>query len=132
MQDKICNAIRAGSFFEVACEYAGVAAQTGYEWIRRGEGRHSTRPYNLDYAAFASAVRTAEREGEVALAASWRRAGADDWRAAAEFLARRFPERWSPKLKHELSGPAGGPLVAPVLVYIPANGRDDDRADSTT
>jgi hypothetical protein len=94
-QDKICKAILAGNFFEVACEYAGIVAATGYQWIARGEGREPNRKKTKLYVDFVDAVRKAEREAEVQLVLKWRTT--EDWHAIAEFLSRRFPDRWRAK-----------------------------------
>jgi hypothetical protein len=34
----------------------------------------------------------------------------DDWRAAKEYLARRFGERWGDKQRVEMTGKDGGPV----------------------
>ena len=115
VQKRICDAVRGGNFFEVACEWAGVSASTGYDWIQRGEGTHPLRRKTKQYVEFVDAVRAAEREAEVSLVVKWRQV--DDWRAIAEFLSRRFPERWTPRQRQEVSGPDGGKLQHEVVVY---------------
>ena len=115
VQKRICDAIRGGNFFEVACEWAGVDASTGYNWIQRGEGTHPSRRKTKQYVEFVDAIRAAEREAEVSLVVKWRQV--DDWRAIAEFLSRRFPERWMPRQRQEVSGPDGGKLQHEVVVY---------------
>jgi len=102
VQQKIIDALFLGNFFEIACEVAGVSARTGYEWRQRGEGRAKHRPCNEVYAQFAHAVSEAEHKAEQQQAARFYMAGKDDWRAAAEFLARRYPERWSEARRHKV------------------------------
>jgi hypothetical protein len=65
LQAKIVAAIRAGNAFGPTCEAAGVPAQTGYEWVRRGRGDDPDRPWTPQYAAFAEAVRQAEIADEL-------------------------------------------------------------------
>jgi len=115
VQEKICEHLRLGNFFEIACEAAGVSASTGYDWRRRGEGRAKNRPCNELYAAFVNAVNEAERKAEQQQAARFYMAGKDDWRAAAEFLARRYPGRWSETRRQEISGPGGKELVVNIV-----------------
>lgn len=64
-QKKILDALTAGGYFEVACEYAGVDARTGFEWLQRGRGEHPTRPCTPLYAQFAQAVEKAQADDEV-------------------------------------------------------------------
>ena len=89
-QSKLIQAIRGGSFLVVACEFAGVSYKVFRDWMIRGETEGKGQ-----FREFRNAVIKAESEVEVRLTASWQKATADDWRAAAEFLSRRFPDRWS-------------------------------------
>jgi hypothetical protein len=40
----------------------------------------------------------------VALVAAWKQQAQTDWRAAKELLARRHPDQWADRTRHELSG----------------------------
>jgi len=51
------------------------------------------------FREFCEAVRVCEAELEIRLVATWRQATVDDWRAASEFLSRRYPDRWSPSTR---------------------------------
>ena len=42
VSDTICAAVENGAAFETACEAAGIAAGTGWEWLARGMGRDDT------------------------------------------------------------------------------------------
>jgi len=88
-QRTILGAVRAGSFLTVACTLAGIDPDTMARWIKKGE--KGIEPY----AAFVKEFRRAEIEGEVTLVALWKKAAPEDWRAAKELLAKRYPERWS-------------------------------------
>ena len=125
VQERICDAIRAGNFFEVACESAGISAVTGYSWMQRGEGTHPTRKRTKQHVEFVDAVRAAECLAEVELVPKWRQV--DDWRGIAEFLSRRFPERWTPRQRREVSGPGGGPQEH-VISGVVATGTASDQA----
>jgi len=60
VQRTICAALRDGHSFEVACEFAGIAPSTAYEWCARGEGHDRRRPATSPYREFAEAVARAE------------------------------------------------------------------------
>ena len=105
MQRKIVEALRAGNYREITAAYAGIAVSTLYHWLERGEAEleqrataeaEDTQPQPMSaYAELSEAVTRAEAEAEVHAVASLRRAFTDDWRAAAEYLQRRHPKRWS-------------------------------------
>jgi hypothetical protein len=40
-------------------------------------------------------LRKAEDEDHAAMVAIWKKAAPEDWRAAKEYLAKRYPEQWS-------------------------------------
>ena len=88
-QRTILGAVRAGNFLTVASNLAGIDPDTLAGWIKKGE--KGVEPY----ASFVKEFRRAEIEGEVTLVALWKRAAPEDWRAAKELLAKRYPERWS-------------------------------------
>jgi hypothetical protein len=85
----IIVAIASGNFPSVAAGLGGVSVDTLDKWLKRGDT--GVQPY----ADFADAYRKAELEDESAHVATWRTAAPGDWRAAKEYLAKRYPERWS-------------------------------------
>lgn len=115
VQDKIVQALRAGNYFETACEYAGVSPSTAYEWIQRGEGRHPKRRRTKVYAEFAEAVKKAAANAEVKNVAVIQQATNDSWRAAAWWLQRRFPSRWG-RQENRIDVPDELLLLLPDLV----------------
>lgn len=130
VQRRICDAILSGMHLSPAAEANGVPAETAGEWMRRGENRHKTRPENALYAQFAAAVREAEAQCERAAVVYWRQQIPDNWQAARDFLARRFPARWAPVEKQEHMGKDGGPIVLQVVEQIVSR-RHSDSDDST-
>jgi hypothetical protein len=64
LQTNLANAVAAGIPFAKACEREGIAAKTGQEWIRRGEGRDKDRPSDETYAAFAAAIKRAQAQDQ--------------------------------------------------------------------
>lgn len=105
VQRRIVDAISAGNYYEAAARYAGVHPESIINWMHRG----STAKAGI-YFEFFEAVTRAEAEAEVRIVAQWQQQVPQDWRAARDFLARRYPQRWGPTDKHELSGPGGSPV----------------------
>ncbi|MGO9605653.1 MAG: hypothetical protein ACLQAT_20085 [Candidatus Binataceae bacterium] len=86
---KIVAAIAGGNFVSTACRLAGISTATLDKWLKRGE--KGEQPFK----DFAQAYRDAESECESVLVEKWKDAAPEDWRAAKELLAKRWPERWS-------------------------------------
>jgi hypothetical protein len=119
----------AGNYLETVAGYLHVSQQDAYNWLKWGaEGKDATGPDPAAYRNFFEAVTHAERQAEVRAAALLQRAGQDrvvdlptdpskqfvqgDWRAIAEFMARRYPRRWSKaeRVQQELTGKDGKAL----------------------
>ena len=94
VQEKLVRAIRSGSHLVTACRLVNLDYSTFRKWLLKGE-KQSTGQFREFYEA----VRFAESGLEVKLIAQWQQATVEDWRAAAEFLSRRFPDRWSPSTR---------------------------------
>jgi hypothetical protein len=110
VQKCICDGIVAGMHLCPAAEACKVPAETATEWMRRGENRHRNREQNAQYAQFSAAIHEAEAQCERALVLYWRQQTPENWQAARDLLARRFPERWANREKIEHSGPEGKPI----------------------
>lgn len=106
LQARLCLAIADGNYYEAACRAAGIGYNTFRAWMRRGK-----RARQGKYRAFREAVLGAEAAAEAAVVQQWRAQIPENWQAARDFLARRFPSRWGPKDKHEVTGKDGGPLL---------------------
>jgi hypothetical protein len=105
-RNRLCTAIAAGNYLDAACRSAGITYMTFSRWMKRGQNAAAGV-----YRELYEAVQRAEAEAEVRMVALWQQACPEDWRAAAEFLARRFPERWARKGRHEVAGADGKPVV---------------------
>lgn len=127
VQQRIVQAIIGGNHFETACRYAGVAPNTGYEWMARGEGRDRNRERSETYANFAKAIRTAEAQMEVAVVTQIRSQVSDQPRLGLDFLARRFPDRWANREKVDIGG-SGKEIVFRVVYGDSGEGRADGPA----
>lgn len=100
----IVEMIQAGNYQSVAADAAGISRNCFYTWIKRG--RQGRQPYK----AFVEKLEQAEAEAETRAIAIISNAAIDTWQAAAWYLERKHPDRWSAKQKTEISGPNGGPL----------------------
>jgi hypothetical protein len=98
--ERLLQALRIGSSYEAACAYAGIDYSTFRKWMQKGERAKSGR-----FFEFFKLVKRAELEAELLCVRSWIKQIPEDWRAAKEFLERRFPERWGRSVKVEQDSP---------------------------
>jgi hypothetical protein len=123
LQERICTAIRAGNYYRAACRYGGIDYANFRVWmLKGGRGRGGK------YREFHDAVLRAEADAEVAVVALWRQQIPENWQAARDFLARRFPKRWGPKDKHEHEH--GGGLTVLVEEVIVHAGEEEANAST--
>ena len=86
---KILWALRLGNYRKTAAEYAGISERTLCDWIYKGAGAESG-----EHADFCNDVIEAEQAAEVRALGVIQQAANRDWKAAAWFLERKFPERY--------------------------------------
>lgn len=109
----IILALRTGAPIEVAAESQGVAAATFYEWVRRGEGTHPTRPSTPAYAEFAERVARAKAEAHLLAVGTIRGAiNRGSWQAALAWLKMRYPKDYAERFEH--TGPEGSPIAVEI------------------
>jgi hypothetical protein len=85
----ILDAISMGATHTTACRAARIGKSTFYSWLKKGEDEASGL-----FRDFLDAVRQVEAQRECEALAHISEAAHHDWRAAAWYLARRYPERW--------------------------------------
>ncbi len=112
VQRHMVAAIEAGNYYEAACQRAGIDFVTFRRWMKWGETGDANRER---YRAFRNAVLEAEGRAEVRIVAQWQQQIPENWQAARDFLARRFPERWANREKVEHSGQDGGALAIRIV-----------------
>jgi hypothetical protein len=98
VQKTICEMVRAGNYLKIACAAAGISADSLSRWRKKGAAGEEP------YAAFLRELEHAELDCESALVKKWHDAAPDDWRAARDLLARRFPDRWGRQVEEESPG----------------------------
>ena len=98
IQERICSALRGGNYESAAAAAGGVGSSTFHRWMERGRLAKSG-----PYRDFWVAVTRARDAAELSLVSMWVAAMPSDWRAIAEFLARRYPERWGKRERNEVT-----------------------------
>ncbi len=126
VQGEFTRLIAQGMFVRQACGFIGVSEQTIYNWMARGSAevlrlennpRSKLLTKEKPFVDFFKAVRKAETQAEVRSVTQWQNAIRDgDWRAAKDFLARRYPDRWSPRI--EITGAEGAPVQVNMNVDV--------------
>jgi hypothetical protein len=113
VQEQICNAIKAGSYSEIAARYAGVGSATFYKWMALGDGDSAESPYK----EFREAVENARAAAEVRnIGLIQQAANNGTWQAAAWYLERTSPARWGRRSALEVTGAEGGPVKIDVSI----------------
>lgn len=92
VERRICAALRAGNYRETAAAAGGVSGRSLRRWCERGETGEEP------FASFLSAVTKAEAKAERLLLRSIRK-GVDGWQSRAWILERRWPSRWSGRVR---------------------------------
>ncbi len=90
IQQKICDAIRAGNFLVTAAVYAGVGKTALHEWLKRGANEDKGI-----YRDFVAGVEKANADAETrAVLLVIKSASAGSLQASTWFLERKFPHHW--------------------------------------
>lgn len=103
----IVEALERGNTLTHAAALNGVARETVYAWLAKGE--KATDPEST-YRRFYEDVSRANALVADFAVGKIKAAMPDDWRAAMTFLERRFPDEYSKRERHEVSGPSGEPI----------------------
>lgn len=94
MVNRVIDAIALGCTYEAACTAGPISVRTFYEWMGRAERDAMAGVDESPYVVFADRVAAANLEAERRVTEMWVAAIPTDWRAARDFLERRFPSRW--------------------------------------
>ena len=123
LQSDILKLLKAGNYINAVAKYVGLTEQTIYNWLSRGQFEFDR--LNLDpqakpikaekiYLSFFEEVPKASVHAEIRAVAFWQNSMEKDWRAIKEFLARRYPDTWSPRV--EVTGMNGTPINVNVSI----------------
>lgn len=99
--EKLCQALSAGNYRNVAAEWAGISARVLREWMRRGKEQKAG-----PFRDFRRRVLEAEKAAEIRAVGLIMKAAQDDPRHAEWWLERKFNDRWGRKDTTRLSGGA--------------------------
>jgi len=98
----IVTQLQRGAYYQTAARFAGIHPATLQTWITRGFNEqqriaNGTTPSETEapFLALHEDVQEAQAQAELHAIDEWRKQIPEDWRAAKDFLARRFPERWA-------------------------------------
>ena len=99
--NSIVTSVSNGNQFSTACEAAGIAEDTGLEWLRRGEDRHHNRETNELFARFAREIRRAQAQVEQEMVGVLRKAatGWDEVTTQQVVDPRKKDKHGKPKIK---------------------------------
>lgn len=120
VHEAIIEGIRNGNYISTVMNAVGVPKENFYHWKRQGspqpvfddEGNQIGEEYPDNfYGHFMRDYDEALAYSEIRAVKSLQSHFDKDWRAAAEYLSRKFPERWNPKTVVEHQGKDGGPIM---------------------
>lgn len=101
VHEKVREALDAGAYQRDAATFAGISVRTFYAWLSRGreaaeaiERGDPVESVDRDLAAFLHMVEGSRVRVAVDLLRVVQDAARRDWRAAAWFLERSYPEQW--------------------------------------
>lgn len=121
LQGKLVARIRAGAFAEQAARACGIAPSTFYAWQARGRAAIASGTKAKAEQPFVSLVEALDEalaDAEIHATTVLRAAMGDDWRAAAWYLERRHPKRWSRKAAEAQLDEGAGDVDAPPPVDV--------------
>lgn len=94
--------IHDGLHLEVAASLAGISHARLRKALLAGQQEHE-RGADTPCAAFYETLARAQAEPEAEAVKSLRRAGQVDWRAQQAYLQARYPARWAPRVRIEVT-----------------------------
>jgi transposase len=100
------TALQNGNYIETACDFVGINRATLYRWLQESE-EDNAKPILKDLS---DTVRKARAQAEMRNVLRIQKAADDSWQAAAWWLERSQPKKWSKQTNVELSGVNGNPI----------------------
>lgn len=94
---ELATVIGQGNYPATACRTLGIKTGTYHDWKKAGVEHRDAGLTHDDslQVLLVEMVDAALSRGEEAAVNAWTSAMGSDWRAAMEFLGRRFPDRWA-------------------------------------
>ncbi|HUS90007.1 MAG TPA: hypothetical protein VMW91_11720 [Desulfosporosinus sp.] len=101
--------VKAGNTYRATCSYLGIAERTFFRWLSEGENADDGIKRH-----FWQTIKASEAEVHIRNIIIIQKAAQSDWKAAAWFLERRFPQRWG-KSRRNLTGIEGEPVDVEIV-----------------
>lgn len=113
---KIVEATQYGNYATVICDYVGISTVSLANWLRKGEELSEKDEDELNdeerlFVKLFFDVRKARGLSEMRAVERIRKAGEQDWKAAAWFLERTATARWGRVDRTEITGADGGAIA---------------------
>ena len=118
LRKRIAGLLRDGNTLRASANLCGVGARTLHEWMERGQ---QAEPL---YAQFFSAVSRARDSYKARLLR--RIHAANDWRAVAFLLERRFPDEFGRVADRQLPSPEANQMPPTINVIVERNAESDE------
>ena len=118
----VTKMVRSGALIKTACQACGIHESTYFRWINRADDPDAPEVYR----EFRESITRARALAEMDALTLVRQAGRTDWRAAAWFLERSFPQDYGRHQKLEHTGEDGGPITLAGLAALMGVGEDPD------
>jgi transposase len=106
----LATALQNGNYIETACDFAGINRATLYRWLQESEA-DDAKPLLKELS---DTVMKARAQAEMRNVLRIQKAAEDSWQAAAWWLERSQPKKWSKQTNVELSGVNGNPITVAV------------------
>jgi transposase len=115
LEQQLVGMLRAGNVIHVACAAVGIDQRSYQRWMQRGR---TGRRVDSRHRAFREKVEQALAEAEARAVTQVAKAAGEDWRAAAWWLERQFPDRWGRQLPRAVD-------LAETLPAVETDGLDE-------
>jgi hypothetical protein len=106
--------IESGQSISSAAGLSGLAESTVFSWLASARNAQGGA-----FSEFLERYTRARGKAQGKMIQEIREAGQQDWRAVAWLAEKMFPEVFSPKLRHELTGPDGAPITISAVSSFP-------------
>ena len=119
---RLIEALTAGNYMNIACQYAGIGESTVYRWLADARDElaainsgEKPDPDKARLIEMADQIDSARAEAETRNVFMIQKAAKEGtWQAAAWWLERTAPKRWGRYVRTEISGPDEGPVQVSV------------------
>lgn len=102
-RQKLLLALSTGNTPQTACQYAGCTYDVFRVWMQRGEFLEERgdlyTPEEQEYVDFYHEANEAEIRTELQAVGAWQKQFSKDWKAARDYLARRYPKKWGQRVE---------------------------------